>query len=240
MNRLLLVIAMALWALPAYAQNAPLVLQPGETLLEVEAVGVHRGRPDVMTITAGVVTSGPTAGEALRQNSQLANRLVETIRARGIEARDVRTTELRVRPVFQPRAGGFEQEGGRIIGYTATNKVELRLRDLSRASELLDAFLQAGANSVEGPSFSLSDERPAELAAKREAVRLAREDADNYAQALGMRVVRVLRVSDRGREHRPSDYIVVTGARATPGPPVQPGELETSARVWVDFALARP
>jgi uncharacterized protein YggE len=231
---------MALWALPAAAQNAPLVLQPGETLLEVEAVGVHRGRPDLMTITAGVVTTGTTAGEALRRNSQVANRLVQTVRARGIEARDIRTTNLRVRPVFEPRPGGNDDdEGARIIGYTARNEVELRLRDLARASELLDAFLSAGANSVEGPSFSLSNERPAVLAAKREAVRLAREEAENYGQALGMRVVRVLRVSDRGRESPRGDYIVVTGSSMTAGPPIEPGELETGTRLWVDFALAR-
>jgi uncharacterized protein len=240
--RLVVGFCLAVLATAAAAQNAPLVLQPGETLLEVEAEGTHRARPDVMTMTAGVVTTGNTASAALGENSRVANRLIETVRARGIEARDVRTTRLRVQPVFErPRPGQADEveEERRIVGYLATNNVELRLRDLTRASELLDAFLQAGANNVEGPRFSLSEERPAILAAQREAVRLAREEAENYAAALGMRIARVLRVSDRGRQSNDSEqYVLVTGSRITAGPPVEPGELETRVRVWVDFALA--
>lgn len=238
--RLVIGLLLAAAASSASAQNAPLSLRPDETLLEVEAVGTHRDRPDVMTITAGVVTTGSTAAEALRQNSALASRLIETVRGRGIEPRDVRTTVLRVIPVFERRQNNDDddEEGRRIIGYTATNNVELRLRDLARAPELLDAFLQAGANRVEGPSFSLSNDRPAVLAAQREGVRIAREEAENYAQALGMRVSRVLRVSDRGREYdNDNQYVVVTGSRINL-PPVEPGELETQVRVWVDFAMA--
>jgi uncharacterized protein YggE len=236
-----LVVALAFGALAATgapAQNATLALQPGETLLEVEAAGVHRDRPDVMTITAGVVTRGPTAAQALRENSELAARLIETVRSRGIEPRDVRTTNLEVSPVFEPRPNQDDDEEGRIVGYMARNTVELRLRDLNRAPELLDAFLQAGANSVSGPRFSLSDDRPATLAAQREAVRLAREEAENYAGAMGMRIVRVLRVSERGRQMA-GGYaeVVVTGSRIRL-PPVEPGELETRVSLWVDFALA--
>jgi uncharacterized protein YggE len=238
--RLVIALAFAgLAATGAFAQNASLTLQPGETLLEVESAGVHRDRPDVMAITAGVVTTGPTAAQALRENSELAGRLIETVRGRGIEPRDVRTTNLEVTPVFERRPNqDDDEEGRRIIGYMARNTVELRLRDLNRAPELLDAFLQAGANSVSGPRFSLSDDGPATMAAQREAVRLAREEAENYARALGMRIVRVLRVSERGRQIGDGyATIVITGSRVRL-PPVEPGELETRVSLWVDFALA--
>ena len=238
--RLVAVAALALaFAGAAAAQNAPLELRPGETLLEIEAVGTHADRPDIMTISAGVVTTGPTAAEALRENSVIANRLIETVRARGIEARDVRTTRLRVAPVFERRGRDDEDDesGRRIIGYTATNSVELRLRDLARAPELLDAFLAAGANNVDGPRFSLSNERLAILAAQRDAVRLAREEADNYAQYMGMRVTRILRVSERRRDIDGGDRLYVTGSRSNL-PPVEPGEIETRVTAWVDFALA--
>lgn len=239
MRLVVVFLALALTATGASAQNARLELRPGETLLEVEAEGVHLDRPDVMTISAGVVTTGATAALALRENSAVANRLIEAVRAHGIVPRDVRTAELRIRPRFAPRDrnAGDEEEDRRITGYIATNTVELRLRDLTRAPQLLDALLQAGANSVRGPSFSLSDERPARLAAQREAVRLAREEAEVYAQALGMRVGRVLRLSERGRNMEAENYIVVTGSRI-PAPPIEPGEIGTEVRVWVDFALA--
>jgi len=67
--------------------------------IKVEAEGSFRSRPDVMTVTAGVVTSGRTARGALTANSDLANRLVQAVRAQGIAAEDVRTSELTVDPV---------------------------------------------------------------------------------------------------------------------------------------------
>jgi uncharacterized protein YggE len=96
--------ALALAALPAgaaAAQDVPIALAPSEVLLKVQAEGAHRSRPDVMTITAGVVTTAGTARQALTANSALANRLIDVVRARGIEPRDARTTELSVEPQFE-------------------------------------------------------------------------------------------------------------------------------------------
>lgn len=224
----------------ASAQNAPLTLQPGETLLEVQARGAHLARPDVMTITAGVVTTGATAGEALAANSATAERIIAALREQGIAPRDVRTAELRVQPRFDRRdetAAEEEDRSPRIIGYVARNNVELRLRDLRRASAVLDAMFRAGANNVEGPSFSLSDDLPARREARNAAVRLARQEADGYAAALGMRVVRILRVSERSRYTETAEAIVVTGSLVR-GAPIEPGEIETQVTVWADFALA--
>jgi uncharacterized protein len=79
--RLVIAAAAMIAAAPALAQNAPLTLERGETLLEVVGEGAHRARPDTMTISAGVVTTGQTAGAALAANSAQANRLIEAVRA---------------------------------------------------------------------------------------------------------------------------------------------------------------
>lgn len=232
--------ALLVAAAPAAAQNAPLTLQPGETLLEVQAEGVHLSRPDVMTITAGVVTTAATAPEAMQANNSLATRLIERVRALGVNPRDIRTQRLSLRPRFdeqQRAAADRDDREPRIIGYIASNDLELRLRDLSRAGEILAALIDAGANSVRGPQFSLSQPRPADLAAQQDAIRIARENADSYAQALGMRVARVLRVSERSRYSDGRDgTITVTGSRNS-RTPIEPGEISTRSQTWVDFAL---
>ena len=236
--------ALALAALPAAAaaQNVPIALNPGEVLLNVQAEGQHRSRPEVMTITAGVVTTAPTAREALTANSALANRLVDVVRAKGVEPRDVRTTELSVDPQLEElsddAAERAEREGRapRILGYVASNKLELRLRDLAKAPDLIDALFVAGANSVRGPAFSLADPAPAERLARRAAVAAARLEADTYAEALGMRIARVLRISERGEFDSDDGYIVVTGSRIR-STPIEPGELTTRIRVWIDYAM---
>jgi uncharacterized protein YggE len=222
----------------AVGQAVPITLAPGEVLLQVDAQGEHRARPDVMTITAGVITTGKTAREALAANSALAGRLIDAVRRAGVEPRDVRTAELSVDPQFSEgdRAGN-DDRAPRILGYRAANRLELRLRDLSTASDIVDALFAAGANSVHGPVFSLADPKPAQREARRSAVATAREEADTYAEALGMRVARVLRVSERGSfETRDGENIIVTGSRI-PRTAVEPGELSTRIDILIDYAL---
>jgi uncharacterized protein len=226
--------ALLAWVGVAGAQPADTVLRPGETLLEVQAEGVHRGRPDVMAVTAAVVTTGRTAAEALANNNEAAERVLARIRGLGVAPADIRTRNFGVRPQYAEERNRDEEP--RIVGYTARNAVELRLRDLGRAGAIISAAFEAGANQVEGPRFSLSDDRPAVLAAQRDAVRLALEEAENYAAALGMRVARIVRASERGRSSRDDTSILVSGSRVT-AVPVEPGEIETEVRLWVDFAL---
>ncbi len=221
----------------AAAQNARLELRPGETLLEVQATGTHFSRPDIMRFEAGVVTTGPTARAASQANAELAERLVEALRAAGIAARDMRTSSLRVTARFDERQQRTTDElEPRIVGYVARNTLEVRIRDLSRASAILDALIAAGANEVRGPSFMLSDEGPARRSARQRAIAAAREEAEDYAAALGMGVARVLRVSERSASLGGENYITVRGSRLS-GTPVEPGEVETKVEVWVDYAL---
>lgn len=216
-----------------------LTMAPGETLLSIEAQGRELSRPDVMTVTAGVVTTGSRAADALAANNALAGKLVDAVRGTGVAASDVRTSSLSINPQIEDGERA-EREGRapRIRGYLVTNNLELRLRDLSKASSVLDALIAAGANNVQGPRFSLADAAPAERAAERAAILDARAKADNYAAALGKRVVRVIRVSER-RTYGESggDEIIVTGSR-TRGTPIESGELTTNASVFVDFAIA--
>ncbi|MFL6857166.1 MAG: SIMPL domain-containing protein [Allosphingosinicella sp.] len=212
-------------------------LMPGEVLLQVEATGETKSRPDVMAIRAGTVTSGRTANEALKANSALSSRLIDAIFALGLEARDVKTSELSVDPVMDESAAERQNREPRITGYVAKNRLDITLRDLGRASDVMDALFQAGANSVTGPNFSLSDKKPAMRLARAAAVAEARLQADTYADALGMRIARVIRVSERsGFDDENNEGIVITGSRI-PRTKIEPGELTTKVTVWIDYAL---
>jgi hypothetical protein len=242
--RLVIAAALALACLgspqAALAQAVEIGLQPGETLLKIEAEGEARSRPDLMEITAGVVTTAKTAREALSSNAALANRLVAAVRASGVEAGDVQTSELAVSPQFareDRERAEREETTPRITGYVARNRLSLVLRDLRKAPDIIDRLFTAGANEVQGPSFGLKDPKPAREQARRAAVAAAREEADAYADALGMRIARVLRVSQRGGfDTEEAGTIVATGSRIA-ATPIEPGEIETSVRVWIDYAM---
>ena len=238
-----LVVAAALGllaAVPAFAQPVP-TLGAGETLLSVEARGEHKLRPDTMTITAATVTTGATAPEAVRANAVLAERLIAAVRRSGVEARDVRTSGFTVGPRFargEENRAQEEDRPPRITGYVVANQFDVRFRDLTRASEVIEALFTAGANRVRGPIFSLADPLPARRLAEQDAVRQAMAEARNYAQSLGKRIGRILRVSERrnyGSEQM-GDQIVVTGSRIA-RTPVEPGELSVAADIFLDVAL---
>jgi uncharacterized protein len=225
-------------AAPAAGQDVALALAPGETLLKVEAEGEALSRPDMMEIEAAVVTTGSNARDALRANSALAERLIEAVRAAGVEARDVRTSDLSVRPRVKGGEDDDEAARPRILGYLARNSLSVRLRDLARTPEILEALLEAGANEVDGPTFRLADPKSALEAARRDAIAKARAEAETYSDALGMRIARVLNVSERREDYGRGGEIIVTGTRRNNGPPVEPGELATEVTVWIDYALA--
>jgi uncharacterized protein YggE len=225
-------------AAPAAAQT--IMLAPGEVLLKVQAQGVARSRPDLMSLTAGAVTTGRTPREALAANNQLANRLVEAVRAQGVAAADVRTEELSVQPQFARSNGDSDNQlSSRITGYVAKNSLALTVRDLSKGAGLVDALFQAGANKVEGPTFFLSDPAPARRQARQAAVAAALDQATAYAEALHMRISRVLQVSERGDVQIGDALNDLPSLRSTYSrqTPLEPGDVATQITVWIDYAL---
>ncbi|MEO0501154.1 MAG: SIMPL domain-containing protein [Pseudomonadota bacterium] len=231
-------IAAALAASPVTAQTIP----EGMTLLQVQASGEARVAPDLATFDIGITTTGETAKAAIDGNSRVAVRIRDALEKEGVEARDIQTRSVNVSPRFASRErGGIPT----IEGYVANNSVAVRMRDLDRAPTIVDALFAAGANNVNGPRLTLEDDSEALAAARLDAVRNARAEADAYAAALGMRMVRVIRVSDSG----PGQYdgprpIIQTQSRAmdfaesAPSPPIAGGELTSRAQIWIDYLIA--
>jgi uncharacterized protein len=221
---------------PAFAQDVPFSLRPGEVLLQVEAEGTSRDRPDVMTIGAGVVTNGATAVEAMVGNRLQADRVFKSLQGAGVQASDVQTSDLAVEPVFAESQGGRVNHAS-IAGYVARNTLGVRLRNLDRAAAIIDALAESGANDVHGPNFSLSNPKPAKRQARINSIAAAREEAETYAEASGMKIARTLRISERGQfSYASTQDIVISGSRIPPTH-IEPGELETRIHVWVDYAL---
>ena len=140
-------------------------------------------------------------------------------------------------------------EAARIIGYEARNTVQVRVRKLGEMGKIIDTLISEGANQVDGPNFTLDEPREALDEARREAVAVGRQRAELYAQATGMRVARLLSVSEGGGYYPVQQAIVVTGSRmgyggAPPPPPpppapVSPGELSLGVNLSMQFELTR-
>ena len=261
----LLIAALLATGTPALAQTAPTTaispLGPNSALLSINAEGRSTRVPDLAQFSAGVVTQGRTAAEAMAANSRQMDQVIATLRRAGIPERDIQTSALSLQPRYnnpeqeaerrarmnrEPYMPPANPEPPRIIGYEARNSVQVRVRRLGEMGKVVDALVSVGANEINGPSFTLDEPRAAQDEARMEAIATGRQRAELYARAAGMRVVRILSISESGGYY-PVEQIVVTGARmgaagAPPPPPpapVAPGELSIGVNVSMQFELAR-
>lgn len=237
LSRLVLAVALALPAMTVTAQQptAPTANVSDGTLLSVSARGEASRAPDVATLSAGVVTQATDANAALRANAEQMNRVMQAIRAAGIAERDIQTSGLNIYPQYRHLDG----QEPTIQGYQASNTVNLKLRDVTRLGEVLDALVRNGANQVNGPSFEIDAPEPAYDEARRAALETARARAELYAQSLGLRVRRIVSISEGGG-FMPGPMLQSARAVAfdsAAGSPVSPGENTLSINLDVVFEL---
>lgn len=224
----------AVAVMPASAQEAPRAPLLDGTMLEIAAEGHSTRVPDVAIIQAGVTTQAPTAAAALAQNNAQMSRVTAALRAAGVAERDIQTDNISLQPQYRERQNGQPQE---IFGYEARNSVTIRFRDVSKAGGILDILVREGANTVSGPSLVNSQPMEALNEARIDAVTKARARAELYAKAAGMRVDRILSISDASM---PGGIRGGAGSRfgfAANAMDIQAGEQDITVTVTMRFVL---
>lgn len=249
MKRPILLAAVALAALAPLAAKAQAVssgpvVAAGNTLLSVAADGKSTRTPDLAVFNAGVTTQATTAGASLTENAQRMTAVIESLRKAGIAERDIQTSNLSVNPVYgQPKRlpdGSMEQQEPIIIGYQATNQVSVRQRKLDSYGKVIDTLVANGANQINGPAFQIENSDAAMDEARNEAMKRARARAELYAKAVGLRVVRVLTISENAGWTPPQPQAMFARADMAGAPkssPVAAGELEMTVTVNVSYEL---
>ena len=212
------------------------------TLLTITAEGKSVRTPDLAVFTAGVVSEGKTAGEALTANAAAMIRVIATLKKAGIADKDIQTSQINLNPVYgQPVIGPSGQmvQEPRIVGYQASNTVTIRSRDIKGFGKVLDALVASGSNQINGPAFQMSDPRAAMDEARGDAMKQARARAELYAKASGLRVVRIVSISEGGGYSPPQPvYAMAKSADASSATPIAAGEVEAQVSVTVQFELA--
>jgi uncharacterized protein len=239
-------IALAL-ALPGVAmahdaQSGP-VVAAGNTMLAVSAEGRSARTPDLALFSAGVTSQGKTAGAAMTANAAAMTKVVAELKKAGIADKDIQTSSINLNPLYgQPvidPQGNMVQEP-RIIGYQAMNMLSVKQRDLKGFGKVLDALVAAGANQISGPNFQMDKPELALDEARTNAMKAARARADLYARAAGLRVVRILTISEGGGYQPPMPVMYAKAEMAgdAASTPISAGQVEAQISVAVQFELA--
>lgn len=229
-------VALAALAAPAAAQGpaSPVVQAISGTRLDVSATGEVSRVPDIAIISAGVMTRSASATGAISENAARMERVRAALKRAGIAERDIQTSNLSLNPEYRYQ----DNQPPQLTGYTASNQVSVRFRDIRNTGRILDALVAEGANQINGPSLTIDKPEAALDEARAKAVAAGRARAELYARALGMRVVRLLSVSESGGYSVPPPVMMRAEARDMAAvTKIDPGEQQLQVTLAMSFEL---
>lgn len=205
----------------------------------VSGTGKVTTAPDEATIQVSVQNEGATAAAALDANSKDTQVVLDRLKAEGIADKDIETAGVVVYPntYYDPQSGKEQT-----TGYRAQNTVTITFRDLAIIGDIYAAVTEAGADSIYGPNWQLSQDNAAVTTALTKAIANARMKAEAIAADQGVQLGEALIISEstasqiyplyEERAYAPMDSSV------TP-PPITPQDIEVSASVTVTYRMSR-
>lgn len=220
-------IAAALLLVPASVQAED---RRGQIVMTGTATA--NAKPDLALVSAGVVTKGQSARDALAANTKTMRGVFAALKDLDIEERDVTTSNFSISPNWEHGSTGSRQNG-----YEVRNQVTIRLRDVSFVGAALDTLVRAGANQAGGVQFLVDDPDALLDDARRNAVKKATERAKLYAEAAGVTLGQILEITE-GRASPPPGPVFARGMEASvEAAPIASGEQELSVSVTITWAL---
>ena len=230
-----LVLFSILVATPVAAQQPhPSPAQSGPDIV-TSATGEARVTPDRAHVLIGVQTRAATAAQAGADNATKTRAVIDAIKARGIPAAQIGTSEYNLYPEYDNREPPREgPQTPRVIGYVANNTVRVEVRQLNQVGAVIDAALAAGANMVNTIQFFASNVDAARRTALGEAVGRARADAEALARAAGGSLGALLELNTQTPPVRPmygERLMRMDAAGAAAQTPIEPGQ--QTLTVWV-------
>jgi len=214
--------------LPVPAPGAPASIFPVQAIA-VNGHGVAEAIPDRALVTVGAQITRSTAQEAQERLGATMTQVLSKVTALGIPRERIQTVEINLFPQRRPQSG-------EITGYQAVQRVAVTVDDLALVGRVLDAAVSAGADLLDGVSFTLRDSAPYRMRAYAAAVQDARATATALATAAGVTISRVVRIEEMG-----ATVPIVRGRALQAAPdattPVLPGTLTVSVQVRAVFAF---
>lgn len=156
--------------------------------------GKATGVPDQLTFRVGVRATASDVSSALAQANNTQRKVLHTVRREGVAPKDVKTTGLSIRPVYD-----YSSDGPAVIsGYAAAESVAIAVKDLATSGQVLGATADTGGNAIRisGISLGISDKDAPMSRARADAVAEATTKAQEYADATGRQLGQVVSVRE--------------------------------------------
>lgn len=205
--------------------------------VSVTGEGHAYAKPDQAQISMGVTSDAKTAAVALKTNTDKMTSLFSTLKSKNIADKDILTSNFSVNPQYRYDNINGQQRAS-IVGYQVSNEVTVKIRNLPSLGDILDAVITAGANNVNGISFSLAEPGNVLDQARQKAMADAKRKAELYAGAAGVKVGRVLYITESsGSIQPPRPMMMMARAAVSEAVPISAGEQESTATITVIYAI---
>jgi uncharacterized protein YggE len=195
-------------------------------------------QPDQALVTVGVQTQAKEAAAAISQNNQGMQQVIDALEQAGVAAEDIQTRVLELQPQFTSPSPNEPAPQGppQIVGYMAVNTVDVRVRDLQRMGDLIDAAVQAGANQIQNIRFVVSQPQQVTDQAREAAWNDALHKAEQLASLAGTQLGQVQTIQETSAPSPVFQEVLGKGGGVA-AVPIQPGTQTVQVTLQVTWLL---
>ena len=225
------VVLTPLQAAPALAHD-----EPQKRTISLVATGAVKTTPDKVDISTGVTSEAPSAREALDKNIAAMTKVVEVLKADGIDPKDIQTTNFSVSPVYEQRPYD-KPTPPVVVGYRVTNQVRISLHDTGKLGAILDKVVTLGANQIDAIEFGVEEPEALKDEARKLALKNVTDNAKLYAEAAGVGLGAILTISEEESSYQPRFAPAATRMEMSKDVPIEAGTATLEVRVSVTWEI---
>lgn len=226
---------------PRWFKNikAEVTSQPYARTITVTAEGKIVTKPDIALIDLSVVTQSKTVKDVTTEGNTKMTQVIDAVKKLGVDSKDITSSQYNLYPVYVYP----DRQSPKITGYSLTQDIQVKIRDLTKVDDVLDAGIGAGANQIGQLTFDIDDPAAVKKQAREKAFVTAKEKAKEMADAAGVKLGRVVTFSE-GDNYYPPVYANYSMESAkmmdgggVPAPSIEPGSKEVNLNVSVTYEI---
>ncbi len=205
--------------------------------ISVSGSGKVYAKPDVAVLVLGVENRGAKISDIVKDNTDKMNKIISDAKGSGVDEKDIQTTQYTITPEYN-----WTERGGRtFIGYVLTQQITAKIRDFEKIGSILDKTTADGANAIGDLQFTIDNPEQVQADARAKAIEQAKGKATVLAKQSGLKIVKLINVSENGYYPQPlygkGGGVATMESSANVAPDIQPGQMEISSTITLTYRV---
>ncbi|TFB09104.1 DUF541 domain-containing protein [Candidatus Atribacteria bacterium MT.SAG.1] len=207
--------------------------------ITVSGKGEIYAKPDLAFVTFSVITEKKEVAEAMKENTEKINAIINSIREQEVEEKDLKTTGFNIYPRYEwQEKTQFYPSGRRVlVGYEIKQSLEVKIRDMEKIGIIIQKATDAGANQVGDLRLTIDNEDEIKKQARGQAIEMAKDKAGELASQLDVKLVRIVNFSETGIVPRYYAFEETVGMGEGQALQIEAGENKIEVRVSITYEI---